>query len=111
MLIRKLLQFMGKDVTSTLTQRAKLSLANISKNSLNILTHSLETRRLEVLVNIASPVIVLPLLKNNDPASPVWVFRLGNLIMATKDSGSDDKEYVTVEAALTGITLEVQSRI
>lgn len=97
--------FLGRDVASKLTLKTRQSLGNIGKDSLTTLKYSLEKYCFDISVSIASPIIVLPLLKNNDPLSPVWVVRLGDLRVVSLDSA--DQKYLNLNAALTTINIEV----
>ena len=36
-------------------------------------------------INIASPVLVLPLSADSNPLSPVWIIRLGDLKIISED--------------------------
>ncbi len=106
-LILRLLLFFGRDVASSLTQQTRESIKNISKDSLALISQSLDTYQVDLHFAMASPIIILPLVKNNDPTSPIWVFQLGNLNIDTIDSSPKAIEYLELKAGITAINVEV----
>ena len=101
------MQFLGQDVASTLRMSTKRSIIHIGKDSLTNLRYSLDKYSFDINAEIATPIIILPILKNNDSSSPVWVLRLGDLLV--KSTESANSQTVNLTADLTKTNVEVFS--
>lgn len=103
--MQKLVQFLGQEVALSLRMSTSRSIAIIGKDSLSSLRYSLDKYSFDVHVDIAAPILVLPILKNNDPQSPLWALKLGDLLVKSAGSGSGQAVNLAVE--LTKINIEV----
>ena len=66
--------------------------------------NSLEHYHLELNANISAPMLIVPLMKNNDPNSPIWVFKLGNLNVISKP---ESKIFQKFNVDISSICFEV----
>ena len=57
--------------------------------------------------HIDSPIVIIPILKNNDPTSPIWVFNLGDMHIDSNDDSNRDSKYIYFNLALSSINVEV----
>lgn len=64
----------------------------------------LEHYHLELNANMSAPLLIVPLMKNNDPNSPIWVFKLGNLSLISKQ---ENIEYQKFDVNLSSMCFEV----
>ncbi len=108
-MIYRLLRFVGQYITSSLIRRTNVSVSNIQQDSVEIFRYSLTRYHFDVAAHVESPVIVIPLLKNNDPATPIWVFSLGNLKVVSNDEANRDSKYIYIDSELTSTKIEVLS--
>jgi hypothetical protein len=103
--ILKLVQFLGQDVAFNLRMSTSRSLMFIGKGSLSTIKYSLDKYSFDIHADIASPILVLPILKNNDPASPIWVLKLGDLLVQSTET--TNSQSINLTADLTKINIEV----
>jgi len=88
----RLIQFLGKDLANSLRMSTVRQMSSISKERLTSLKYSLDKYAFDINVNVASPILILPILKNNDPMSPIWVIKLGDLAILSDKENKDQQE-------------------
>eukprot|EP01022_Parablepharisma_sp_SALTPOND_P001728 TRINITY_DN1071_c0_g1_i1.p1 TRINITY_DN1071_c0_g1~~TRINITY_DN1071_c0_g1_i1.p1 ORF type:complete len:1296 (+),score=172.27 TRINITY_DN1071_c0_g1_i1:23862-27749(+) len=81
LLMGRMMMFLGQEEVRSTTYNA---LNEIKDNTQDTIQAALEGKKSRVLVAIESPVLIVPILKNNDPSSPVWCFKLGDIKITSK---------------------------
>ncbi len=76
LLIGRMMMFLGREEARSQTFSA---LSTIKSNAQDSVQAALEGKKAHIVVSIESPVMIVPILKNNDPASPVWRIKLGDI--------------------------------
>ncbi len=76
-----MMMFLGQEEIRSSTYNA---LSEIKDNTQGTIQAALEGKKSRVLVTVESPVLIVPILKNNDPSSPVWCFKLGDIRVTSK---------------------------
>ena len=99
------MQFLGQHVAFNLRMSTSRSLVYIGKGSFSTIKYSLDKYSFDIHADIASPILVLPILKNNDPNSPVWILRLGDLLVQSTET--THSQSINLTADLTKINIEV----
>eukprot|EP00826_Nyctotherus_ovalis_P026973 TRINITY_DN21026_c0_g1_i1.p1 TRINITY_DN21026_c0_g1~~TRINITY_DN21026_c0_g1_i1.p1 ORF type:complete len:169 (-),score=34.21 TRINITY_DN21026_c0_g1_i1:415-921(-) len=107
-LISRLLSFLGGQEVRTKTYT---KLNEIKSDTQDTIQAAFEGKKYNVLVTVESPVVLVPILKNNDPSSPIWCFKLGDIKLTSKASAvfdsKDEPVYNELEASLKNISLNV----
>ena len=81
LIMNRLMMFLGQRETITSTYNALNDIKDSTQDSIQA---ALEGKKYKITVAIKSPVIIVPILKNNDSSSPVWRFRLGDIGLFSK---------------------------
>ncbi len=81
LIMSRMMMFLGREEVRSTTYNA---LNEIKDNTQVSIQAALEGKKSRISVFVESPVVLVPLLKNNDPASPVWCFRLGDMHINTQ---------------------------
>ena len=81
LLMSRMMMFLGQEEVRSSTYNA---LNEIKDNTQVSIQAALEGKKSRISVSVESPVVLVPILKNNDPASPVWCFRLGDMSINTQ---------------------------
>ena len=81
LLMSRLIMFLGEQEVRSTTINA---LADIKDNTQDTIQAALEGKKSKISVSIESPILIVPIFKNNDPTSPVWRFRLGDITIKSK---------------------------
>ena len=76
LLIGRTMMFLGREEARSTTLNA---LSEIRSNTQGSIQAALEGKKSRISVFVESPAVIVPILKNNDPASPVWCIRLGDI--------------------------------
>eukprot|EP00826_Nyctotherus_ovalis_P026479 TRINITY_DN20678_c0_g1_i2.p1 TRINITY_DN20678_c0_g1~~TRINITY_DN20678_c0_g1_i2.p1 ORF type:complete len:257 (-),score=51.38 TRINITY_DN20678_c0_g1_i2:163-933(-) len=93
-LMSRVMMFLGREEVRSSTYNA---LSEIKDNTQDTIQAALEGKKSKILVNIESPILIVPIMKNNDPSSPVWCFKLGDIRINSKVevwSSPVGKEYI-----------------
>lgn len=104
--IYRLTKFLGNYIASYLVRRTKVSVSGIKQESLQMLTYSLTWHHFDLCVDIESPVVLIPIMKNGDPETPIWVFNIGNLKLVSKDEQNRDFKYLHVYLEVSSTRFE-----
>jgi len=81
LLMGRMLMFLGQNEVRSTTYYA---LNEFKDNTQDQIQAALEGKKSKILVTVESPVLLVPILKNNDPNSPVWCFKLGDITIKSK---------------------------
>ena len=60
----------------------------------------------DLSIHIESPVMLIPIMKNGDPETPIWVFNIGNLKVESKDEQNRDLKYVDLYCEISSTRFE-----
>lgn len=101
------MQFLGRDVSSYTSLKASNSLSSIDLDKLSENQENTSSIRIELNANIKAPTLIVPIKKNNDPMSPVWVFKMGCVRIQSKEDKTMAAQYISFETELTSINIEV----
>lgn len=80
-LISRLLSFLGKQEVRAKTYT---KLNEIKGDTQDTIQAAFEGKKYNVLVTVESPIVLIPILKNDDPSSPIWCFKLGDIELTSK---------------------------
>jgi len=80
-LISRLLSFLGKQEVRTKTYT---KLNEIKTDTQDTIQAAFVGKKYNILITVESPVVLVPILKNNDPSSPIWCFKLGDIKLTSK---------------------------
>ena len=101
------MKFLGRDVSSYTSLKASRSLSSIDLSQLSEKQDNASTLQIDIKANIKAPTLIVPIKKNNDPMSPVWVFKMGCMHIQPKEDNSMAAQYFSFEADLSSINIEV----
>lgn len=80
-IISKFMMFLGQDEVRSNTYSR---FSEIKENTQGSIEAALEGKKPRIMVNIESPVLIIPIAKNKDPWSPIWRIKLGDLKVSSK---------------------------
>jgi len=80
-LMSRVMIFLGQEEVRSSTYNA---LSEIKDNTQDTIQAALEGKKSKILIYIESPILIVPIMRNNDPASPIWCFKLGDIKINSK---------------------------
>lgn len=63
--------------------------------------------QVDLNINIKAPTIIVPIEKDNNPKSPIWIFSMGYLKVISKEDKSVSDKYANFIAELSSMNIEV----
>lgn len=105
-MIYRLIRFFSNYVTTSIIRRTNAQVNAVQNDSSEIFTYSLTQYHFNVSGFVESPVILLPIMKNGDPKSPIWVFSLGNLRVSSQDTENRDSKYIHIFSEISNTRID-----